>query len=909
MVTHFNQYGANAGGPVVIPKVFDGRNKLFWLFAWEGLKDSQPSTDYATVPTQAERNGDFSALLPLGCSGGYQNNDPAVCADGKPNSYQLYNPYSAVLNGTTIVRQPIPDNKFANAGIALNPVAQAFLKFYPQPNTAGQSDGYQNYLNNAPSVDNYDNELARMDYNMSYRSHMFGDFRRNYRSQEKNNFFNNPSTGELLSRKNYGATLDEVYTFNPTTILDIRGNWTYMDQIEGGLSDGFDSTQLGLPAYINQGSLLKQVPFIGFSGGCGGQSSYQCLGSSSSTNVASQSYQIFGDVMKLIGKHSLKMGVDARKYLLDAVSYGYSSGEFTSGPNWVTQSSSSAAPKFGGDLASFLMGLPTGGQYDQNARNTLHSYYLAGFVQDDWTVSKNLVLNMGLRFDHDSPYVEKLGRTVNGFDTTEQSPIAGPAEAAYNAHPIAEIPAGAFQVRGGLTYPSNGALYQLSSHWFSPRFGFAWTPAMYDNKTVVRGGFGMFVSQISLESQASNANFSSNPIINAEGFSSTTPYVATTNNYLTPASTLSNPFPNGFVAPTGSSLGLGTFLGQNVSFLDPHPVDPYSLRWNLGVQQTLAPNLMLEIDYIGNHVVHAPVAVNELNYVPAQYQSTAPVRDQAVINTLTASTANPFQGLIPGTSLNGSKTSVAQLLSRFPQFPSGSGVTEQNQTIGQAYFNALDARVEKRLSQGLWLVATYSFSKLIEQDSFLNYTDPKPVREISPYDFTNHFVTAATYDLPFGRGRRFSISSKLADVFAGGWVVNAIYTYQTGAPIFWSSDMVTTGVPIIVNPNQTTPGGSAISKNAFNLVTADQFEYHIRKFPLTISNLRQDGINNLDSSLMKEFYFPKGTYFQLRFETFNTLNHPEFAAPNVTPTSSAFGVITKQANTPRQVQIGGRFVF
>lgn len=924
-VTHYNQYGVEASGPVLIPHVYNGHNKLFWLFAWEGLKDSQPNTNIATVPTAAERTGDFSALLPLGCPNGYQNGDTAICADGKANPYQLYNPYSAVEEHGKIIRQPLPGNNLGSAGIHINPIAANYLKFYPEPNTTGAANGEDNYISNAPSIDNYNNELGRLDWNASTATHLFFDIRHNIRSQTKRNYFNNIATGETLQRENWGATLDGVHSFNASTVMDLRLNWTYFVQNEGEPSDGTSPTSLGFPSVLASNSQHLEIPYIEF-GSCGSQNSFECLGNEAYSHVPSQSYQIFGEVMKTIGNQSLKFGVDAREYRLDTVANKYPDGYFQFGTNWVQQSSSAEGAPFGGDLASFLMGLPTKGEYDINARNDFHTYYTGVFVQDNWRVTPNLTLNLGVRFDHDSPYYEKFGRVVNGFNTTAQNPAAAEAEAAYAADPIAQLPASQFQVLGGLTFPKahNGAYYQTDSHWFSPRVGFSWSPSWLDNQTVVRGGFGMFVSQYTIANLAGDGTWSSNPVLNSEGFSASTSMSPTNNSYLTPAATLSNPYPNGISQPTGSSLGLATFNGQNiVSFLDPHPTDPYSLRWNLGIQQSLSSNTMLEIDYVGNHMVHMPVATVQYNYIPAEYLSTASTRDQNTINTLTKSVTNPFykNSTMADSSLGKAKTvSVAQILSRYPQYMTGEagsnqvggsqinqGVYEDNSTTGQSFFNALDARIEHRMSRGLWLVANYSWSKLIDQNVYLNDSDTKLNRHISPFDFTNHFVLGGTYDLPIGRGKWLNVRSGWLNEIVGGWTVNAIYTYQTGAPIYWTYDMVTTGKQITIN-NKIVKTGSALSEDAFDLASSDQFSYHLRTFPLTLASIREDGIDNLDSSVLKNFQIKGPAYFQLRFETFNTLNHPTFEAPSVDPTSD-FGIIKDQANMPRQIQIGGRLIF
>ena len=906
-VTHYNQYGLEASGPVWIPRLYNGRNKLFFLFAWEGLQDSEPNTDVTTVPTAAERQGDFSAI----CTAGFTN---GVCND---TSYQLYNPYTAYKNSSGhVVRQPIPDNNFANAGISINPVAKAYLQYYPMPNTTGTDIGKDNYISSVPSVDNFNNYLGRLDFNVGASTHVFFDFRRNLRTQEKENYFNNAATGEILHRSNWGSTFDAVHTFNSTTVLDVRLNWTYFLQQEGEPGDGVNPTSLGFPSAMAQASKHLQLPYIDF-GSCGSQENFQCLGNDKFSSYPSNSYQIFAELMKTIGNQNLTFGIDGRSYRLGAAAYKYASGRFEFRSDWTRSASNAPTPKFGGEFADFLMGLPHGGEFDSNAVNSLYNYYFAGFVQDNWRVNNHLTLNIGLRYDHNGPWYDKHGAVVNGFNTTSASPVAGAAEANYAANyangDYASTPLpqpGDFKVLGGLTYPSSsdGAYYHQDANWFSPRFGFAWTPSMLHNKTVVRGGFGVFVTPFTIANLDPNGNWSSDPILNNEGFSAKTDVVATKDDYITPYATLSNPFPDGIEQPTGSSLGLGTFMGQNVSFIDSHPSNPYSMRWNIGFQQSVSRNIMFELDYVGNHMVHMPVSTRQLNYIPRQYLNTTNTRNQQVINVLSQSVTNPFHDLLPSTSLNGSTTSVAQLLTQFPQFPR-NGVTEDNATVGQSFFNALDFRVEKRASHGLWLVANYSWSKLETEDVYLNNSDIKPSKHISPFDFTNHFNLGATYNLPIGRGKAINIHNFWANELLGGWVVNAMYTAQTGPPVYWTYDMVTTGQPITFNSRETAEGVSAISKDSFDLHNANQFEYHVRTFPLTISSIRSDGINDLDSSVLKNFPIYGRLHFQLRFETFNSLNHPMFAAPDVDPTSSSFGEITKQANNPRQIQIGGKLVF
>ncbi len=241
---HYNQYGLTVGGPIFIPKLYNGKDKLFFFFAWEGLKDSTPATTYMTVPTAAERAGDFSQTLAAGCPGGFANNPAtaaAICLPSGNNKTnyadpnQLYNPFSSKGTPSSFTRTPLLNNQLTAAGVAFNPVALAYLNLVPQPNnTAGAAaNGQNNYVSNAPSIDDYHNEFGRIDVNASTRDHVFFDFRHNYRTQTKNDYFGNGLTGTTLLRENFGLTVDNVFTLNPTTIFDTRVNWTFFNEVHG----------------------------------------------------------------------------------------------------------------------------------------------------------------------------------------------------------------------------------------------------------------------------------------------------------------------------------------------------------------------------------------------------------------------------------------------------------------------------------------------------------------------------------------------------------------------------------------------------------------------------------------------------------------------------------------------------
>jgi len=904
--THLNQYSIVAGGPVIVPKVMDGRNRVFWMFAFEGIKDSQPTTTFMTVPTDAERTGDFSALLTV------KNPGPTV----------LYNPYSAVQNGTTITRQPYPNNIVPADQISA--IAKHYLSLFPEPNvTAGvREDGQNNFGSNAPSADGYTNELGRLDFNVTESQRTYFNVRHTDYYQTKSDYFHNLSTGSNLSRSNWGGTLDHVWVMNPKNVVNVRLNFTRMFEDHSSPSAGFDPTTYGFPSYLGGSSQYSQLPTMTFATT---QTNIQTMGFGSNANILpSQSLQLYGSLAMLRGSHNIHVGGDLRQYRLNYRAYGNSAGTFSfNGNSWVRQASnSSSTVSMGQDFSEFLLGLPVSGSYDLNASAMYYAYYGAAFVHDDWRLSRTLTVNLGLRFDHDFPYHEKWGRTVNGFAFNTPSPLATAAQAAYAKSPSALLPASQFLVNGGLTFasPQDSAIYENTSHLLSPRIGLAWTPERFQNKLAIRAGFAMFVQPIAISTLQVSGAYSTNPLSLQPGFSQSTTMVVTNNNFLTPANTLTDPFPGAaFTQPAGASAGLLTNAGQAVNFMNPEMKSPYSVRWNLSLQYQLTNNLVTEIAYIGNHSVHLPVTYTQFNGIPAQFLSTLPVRDQNVINQLSATTPNPFLGL-PTSTGTATTISAAQLLAPYPQFPQGqsspgsSGVVMNDNSVGSSYYHSFNFRAQQRMAHGVTLLGTFMWSKMIDQTTWLNATDLVPEHRISPFFRPLRFSLASTYELPVGRGRALNVQNRLLNAVVGGWLVAGTYTFQLGGPLTWLNgstnnpgDYVYLGGDFNSQPRNVD--GNAFDTSRIINATAQQFQYHIRTFASTYGDIRSDGINEIGGSMQKRFYIGERRMFQIRFEGFNLLNHPVFAAANTTVSSSAFGTITAMANKSRSMQVVARLVF
>jgi hypothetical protein len=858
--TNYNQWGATAGGPVIVPKVFNGKNKVFFFLAYEGINLKIPQASFVTVPTPAERAGDFSALLRLGAN------------------YQIYDPSSGVKQGSRVARTPFPGNILPSSQIS--PIAKNILGFIDPPNFSGNANGTNNYYVGTPGeLDTFDSELGRLDFNLSDRHKLFYNFRHNDRLlQGGRTFAGNNATGTILDQVNWGSTIDDVLTLSPSLVLNTRVNFLQNSELRLGYGNGFDYTTLGLPKSLLAYSTHTNFPQVNFDNFAG-------LGSSRGGGIYNpyDVFQIFTSLNKNLNRHVLKAGADLRLLRHNNLTNGQSSGvytfstAFTRGP----MDNSPAAP-LGQDFASFLLGLPTAGSWDYNTAESSQNGYMAFFVQDDFRVRSNLSLNVGLRLDHELATTERFNRSVSGFDFTSPSPISSAARAAYARNPLPELPASQFVVNGGLLFPtsSSRSLFQTPAVNVGPRFGISWAPAALGGKTVIRGGTGVFFFPINGVGTG----------IDQTGFSQQTLLVSSLDGNLTPYATLANPFPDGIQVPSGTAQGLATYLGKSIGYTSYHLKTGYSYRWNFDVQRQFAHDIVVEIGYEGNHGVHLPLS-RSLAVVPAQYLSASPFRDQTTIDSLTANVTNPFAGLIPGTTLNGSTVQRQQLLQAFPQF---TGLTERSTPQGASYFDLFQARVEKRFSHGFQVLANFLDSKLLERRSFLDPQDAMPEKRISADDRPWRFVFSANWDLPLGKGR-----------ILGGWTANVIATLQPGPPLAWGN-VIYLGGDLHSDPRNIY---QAFDVTRFNRNSSQQLANNLRTFPSQFTTLRADGVNNLDLSVIKNVPITEKLRLQLRGEFFNSLNHPEFNPANLSPTSTAFGTITSQANLARATQVALRLVW
>ncbi|HEY3938175.1 MAG TPA: carboxypeptidase regulatory-like domain-containing protein [Bryobacteraceae bacterium] len=870
-----NRYGGAISGPVYIPKVYDGRNKTFFSYVYEGNKWGVPYILTMTVPTAAERTGDLSALMKLG------------------SQYQIYDPYSTVAAGNgQYVRTPVPGNIIPAS--KLNPVSLNIANYWANPTLPGRADGTNNDVLTTASSENYHVNFLRIDHYFSDRDRAFLRIDQDWWQESKADSweYNNLSTGLYLHRINRGLALDNVFVMSASSILDLRYGLTQQEFPENRRSAGFDLSSLGYSPSLTSlvsNPALATFPYMSFTS-FSGFGNWE-TGDGTNTGLV---HDVNGTVSSLHGAHSLRFGGDFRNYRAFQNRYPYDvSPVLTFNGSYTNAASNATTAPIGQDLASFLYGIPTGGSMQRTASYADQELFFAAFFQDDWKVNSKLTLNLGMRIEHETPITERFNRAIQGFEGTATNPIAATALANYAAHPVSGIPLSAFQVLGGLNFVggANGRdLWSGQAMEYLPRIGLAYQVAP---KTVIRAGYGIFYDTLGTNRS---------PAIQT-GFTAATPLVTTYNNGLDYSATMANPFPNGLISPTGSSLGLATALGQNLTVYPKNRLQPYAQRWSFDLEQQLPGAFLVDLSYVGNHSVRLPI-VRQLNATPNAFLSTSNVRDQATINYLTAAFPSPFAGI---NSTYTSTISRATLLEPFPEF----GTIGETESLGYSNYESLQVQVTKRFTQGYLLKGSYTFSKLMDATAFLNSGDLNPWYGISTYDRPNILTIDGVWELPFGKGH--ALASTLpawANAAVGGWELAGSIVSQSGDPLTWGN-IIFNGNINDINLSGSERSVSRWFNTSAGFVTSSsaQLADNVRTFPLRFAGVRGPGIVQVNMSVSKSFPIHERLNLVLRGDAFNALNHANFTDPNLTVTSGGFGQITNINGYSREVQVSAKLRF
>jgi len=892
----FNQFGAAVGGPLVIPGVYNGKDKTFFFASYEGLRWVRGLITTGTMPTLLERQGNFTETR-----------------TGAGQVISVYDPFTTAPDPSRpgrSLRTPFPGNMIPTA--RFDPVSRNLLAYFPAPNAPGAPNTNVNNFATNPSAPIIKNTLsARVDHLINSAQRIYGRFSMNNTPHNRPPIYgdtpelrvSSPVLGnDQLNQRQ--VTLNYNWVARPTFVVELSSSYLRYTIRRAGPALGFDPRQLGLPSYMGQlfTALRPCFPGVGITGlGVSIQAPDSGGGLMGSCGILGDAYETFhetGNATRIAGRHTMKFGGNFGVNRLATPRYGgagfganFNPG-FTQGPDPVV-----ASPTAGTGFASFLLGTG-GGQINSDGPGQNHLFRYYGFYfQDDWKISRALTLNLGIRYDENMPWTERFNRHTN-FDYETASPLRAPG----------------INLRGGLMFPGVGGLprnsFDRDRNNIAPRFGFAWSIA---DKTVLRGGYGIFTAPIT----GGGYNGAAVPI---SGFQAQTQWVGTLDG-ITPTNRFSNPFPDGFIRGTGSAQGVSTLLGQNVTAMDRSRSNPYSQQWNLNLQRTLPGNFLMDVAMAGSRGLHLFGNLNP-NQMPNQALTTGDAIRELV--------PNPFLGLITTGALSGARVARGQLLRPYPHF---NAVTIGNLSYGASTYHSLQAKLERRFSQGVSLLFSYTLSKLIDDvgatttgfpgeqfagDNIQDQNNRRNERSTASYDAPHFLAMNGVWELPFGKGKPMLSDKGAVTWILGNWQLNSIATFRSGVPLsltMASNTLFNFGGPQRPNWSNGNAGvvEGRIAKKITRYFDSTAFTapapYTFGTVPRFLSPLRGPGVANLDVSIFKNFPVKDRVSVQFRAEAFNIANRAEFGLPNTQIGSAAAGVITTQANSARDIQFALKLIF
>jgi hypothetical protein len=874
-----DQYGGTIGGPVRLPKLYNGKDHTFFFVAWEGYNQNINLSTVISVPTALQRQGNFSQTFN---------------SSGQPIT--IYDPKTGHLVNNQWVRDPFPGNIIPQNRI--DAVGAALAAAYPLPNANLQSTvNWQNNYFPPSNITSYDfhNFNTRIDQNFGEKEKMYARYAWNNQSLSQNT---NEVPGIAADNRNgtkinNDAVLDSITILTPNTVLDLRASLTRWVQNYAPTGYGsFNGTQIGWPqSLVNAFSEPNRFPYIT-------ATSYQTLGNSSANIwfAPTTAINLAPTFTISHGRHSIKSGLDYRWTRFSTFQGAYGGGTFAITPAFTQSNYLTADSLSGNSIASMLLGGAASGEADSLPSPNYSWKYYAPWIQDDVKVTPRLTVNMGLRWDFQAPLIERHNQLVRGFFPNAVNPISSQV-----SHPD-------YTVNGGIGFVGMNGVprspFNMDWNNIQPRVGAAFrlTPTL-----ALRGGWGIFY--LSQFSTASNS-----------GFTQATPFVSTLDGGKTQANFLANPFPTGLIAPTGSSLGLATALGANPSFSDPSGRIGHVQSLSFGFEKQLPAQIVLDMSYVGTRSNALPVSGTNIDSLSNANLALGNTDLGGNPSYLTAQVINPFQGLIPNTSLNSGTISRQQSLLPFPEF---TGVTENDYPVGKSWYNALQITVLQHSWHNLDMTSTYTYSKDIQAITFLNPEDSVPAHSAAPWDRTHRLVVAPVYELPIGRGKAYlNQENRVVDRFIGGWQTAMVYTWQTGAPMTAPANTYIVGNPVLKNPSWSRMFNSGLIEANGNIVDAVsglppafrvQPAFSLRNVPLALGNLRDRWGNEFQLTLAKNNRIGERMNLQVRAEFLNVFNHAIFGSdPIVNPTSPQFGQLIRsngQSNIPRTIQLAVRFTF
>jgi outer membrane receptor protein involved in Fe transport len=885
-----NQFGVAGGGPI-------RKDKTFFYGTYEGYRQRAGTNLTNTVPSAAIIGGDFSgyknaagAVIPI--------YDPAsLCRVTATNTCPTTGPVRMQFAGNII-----PASRFDK--VANNLRTQLFAA----PNAPGVANTQQyNFLANLATGGDNDQVNFRVDHNLSDKQRIFGRFTRwaltNLPSDAypQTPYYAGGTNPETFVTKQIVA--GDSYAFTPTLFGDFRAAFLRFvyDRLPKTVPGTIDPTTIGFPAYMKQNALATypSITFTEYNPGTGGQRIYS----------RNNSYSLSANLTKVAGRHQIKFGSELRRVDFNFFQVNGPGGTYAFS-NLFTSQNALAAGATGNSFASFLLGYTnTGTQLIPNFTAS-QLRYEGFFVNDTWQFSGKLTVNLGLRYEIPGQWTER-NDNMAVFDQTATSPLA-----AATGLPLK----GAFVAVNTPGAPGRGLKAENYKAW-QPRLGIAYR---LDNKTVFRAGVGIFYLP-------SDSTFTESPYQNAVNLYSNT-MITTQDASQTAVNLLADPFPTGLVLPPGRSAGFQQALyganftaasggGNTVILRDSKSARTY--QWNATIQRQIGETAV-EVGYSGARGVHLPNSTLQLNQLPDQYLSLG--------NALLAQVKNPFFGLITTGPLSTATVPLAQLLRPYPQY---QNLVDGGGFVGNSTYNAMTARVERRLGGGGTLLGAYTFSKVMSDvesatpwlesngtGAIQDFNNRSLDKSLSSFDSNQRLTVSYVFDLPFGRNGKFLVNTNpLVSKVISGWALNGVTTFQKGFPL-----------NLTVTPNNTNSQGGGSRPNV--VAGCDKFVdggiqtrltryFNTSCFTIpanftfgnesrTDPDLRGPGIANYDFALSKRTSITERYTLEFRGEIFNLFNRVQFGMPNRVATSAAnstFGQITTTANDPRLVQLALRLKF
>ncbi len=862
----YNQYGLALGGPVMIPKLYDGRNRTFFFGNWEQYNYTTSTNPFITLPTVAQRAGDFSQLFD---SGGRQ--------------IPIYDPNTTVANpnGTGFIRQQFPGNIIPASRI--DPVSKNILNYYPLPNRTPDNafTNANDYISSIGEKRNMQQYTVRADHRFSERDSLFGRYTYFRQFFDNGNASPYPDPAVRVRNDNFetrNGVMGETHTFSPSVLNDFHLGIARQYFPFAVYSYGGNYPQkLGLPPIVPQFAFPTiNNGLAGFTTGTIGLR-------------GALTWQVTDIVTVIRGAHSFKIGAEYRLLFGNNFQTQTPSGSFTF-PQALT-GNPQAQTGTGSGFATFLIGAVSNSSVTTHIGESEKGYSLSGFVQDDWRLTRRLTVNLGLRYDYQQPPYERNNGLTN-FNPAAVDPKSG--------------------LLGRTTFAGvdfGRSPFSPDYKNFSPRVGFAYD-LTGNSRTVIRGGYGIFYPSI----------FNVLDFGNIQGFANTaTSYTAANANL--PAYQFQQGFPSPPIQPQGRALRSGAFLGQAVSIDQKNQSTPMSQQWTASFQRQLPGGWVVDASYAGNHGTHLISGNYDLNQLDPKYLSLG--------TGLQNNVPNPYAGRVPG-ALGSSTISLSQSLKPFPYYQSvtvrnphlgnsiyHAGYLTVEKRFAQGLTFLASYTKAKLISDSVATPITFG---AVEQVGTTNYQNGlfnrRNERSIDPTDVAQRLVISGVYELPFGKGKRYNMQNRAFETLAGGWQVNGIAAIQGGEPLVirGANNNVadrpdSTGRPAAIdNPTRYR----WFDTNAF----VNPVIYTYGDVGRSLPDVRTPGVVNVDLSLFKNFHLTERMALQLRAEWFNIANHVNLGLPNTTfnpgangqNANSLFGTVTS-ARASRSIQFAAKINF